>query len=31
MTIVADWPVGTVAERRLYTVSVRMVTSASDG
>ncbi len=28
MAIVADWPVGAVAERRLYTVSVRMVTSA---
>lgn len=27
MAIVADWPVGAVAERRLYTVSVRMVTS----
>ena len=31
MAIVADWPVGAVAERRLYAVSVRMVTSPPGG
>lgn len=27
MAIVSDWPVGAVAERRLYAVAVRMVTA----